>query len=292
MKKPALLLAIFGIATWSVRSQVSVEVAFDQDQFLRGEAIKAAVRITNLSGRDLHLGGEDDWLNFRVESRDGKIVHTSADVPVKGEFVLESGKRATKRVNLEPYFNLGQAGKYSVTAEVRIKDWDEERKSRPTSFYVIEGAKLWEQEFGVPKTGANAGAIPEVRKYTLQQANYVKGQLRLYLRVSDQSGGQVLRTALVGTILSFSHPEPQVDKESNLHLIYQTWARAFTYSVFNPDGELVKQEIYDYVDSRPRLHVDNNGVISVLGGVKRIEAKETATSLPATPANDLQAAHP
>src|SRR5256885_2157146 len=83
----------------------------DQNQFLRGEAIKTAVRITNLSGRDLHLGREDDWLSFRVESRDGKAIGASADVPVKGEFVLESGKRATKRVNLEPYFNLEQPGK-------------------------------------------------------------------------------------------------------------------------------------------------------------------------------------
>jgi hypothetical protein len=141
-------------------------------------------------------------------------------------------------------------------------------------FYVIEGAKLWEQDFGLPKIAGSTNDEPEVRKYSLQQANYIKGQLRLYLRISDTRGG-IIRTVPIGTILSFSHPEPQIDKSSNLHLIYQNWARAYTYSVFNPEGELLTRETYDYVDTRPRLRVDE-GNISVVGGVKRVSANEAA----------------
>src|ERR1041385_79626 len=292
MTKAGLWLISLAFAPVCLRAQVSVDVVFDEDQFLRGEAIKAAVRITNLSGRDLHLGGEEDWLTFTVESREGAVVSRLADVPVKGEFVLESARRATKRVNLEPYFNFGRTGRYAVVANVRIKDWDQERKSEPKPFYVIEGARLWEQDFGVPRlTGATNGP-PEIRKYVLQQANYRKDHLRLYLRVSDESGAHIIRTVPIGTILSFSRPEPQIDKFSNLHIIYQSWARTFSYSVFTPDGELKTRETYDYVDTRPRLQVDSDGFISVIGGVKRIAPEE---SLPATspqPATDLQAGHP
>ena len=84
-----------------------------------------AVHITNRSGQTLPLGGEDDWLTFSVESHDREIVPKTADVPVKGAFLLASSKVATKRVDLAPYFAANHPGHYSVFATVRIKDWNE-----------------------------------------------------------------------------------------------------------------------------------------------------------------------
>jgi hypothetical protein len=281
MKKIGLWVACLALLSLPARAQVSVELTFEQDQFLRGEAIKAAVRISNLSGRDLHLGADEDWLTFTVESRDGGVVQKLADVPVEGEFVVESAQRATKRLNLEPYFSFNQSGRYSVIANVRLKEWNQDRKSAPKSFYVIEGTKLWEQEFGLPRAAGSTNEAPEVRKYTLQQANYIKNQLRLYLRVSDSSGAHVFRTVPIGTVLSFSHPEPRLDKLSNLHVIYQSWAKIYSYSVFNPDGELLARETYDYADTRPRLGTDDDGTVSVIGGVKRVRANEGVVGTPA-----------
>jgi hypothetical protein len=286
------------LAALRLPAQVTVEVVFDegQDQFLRGEAIKAGVRITNLSGRTLHFGADDDWLTFTVQSREGGVVARLTDVPVRGEFDVESASRATRKVDLRPYFNLNQTGGYAVVANVRIKAWDQARKSEPKSFYVMEGAKLWEQDFGVFKAAAGAGATnsaPEVRKYSLQQVNHLKDRLRLYLRISDQTGARIFNTVPIGQILSFSHPEPQIDKFSNLHLIYQSWAHVFSYSVFTPDGELLKRETYDYVDTRPRLQVDGDGFVGVIGGVKREKpAAENAESGIAKDRRDLQAHQP
>ena len=48
----SFLLAVLAPAS----AQVTVEVSLDQDQFLPGEAIIAAVRITNRSGQTLRLG--------------------------------------------------------------------------------------------------------------------------------------------------------------------------------------------------------------------------------------------
>jgi len=110
----------------------------------------------------------------------------------------------------------------------------------------------------------------------LQQANYLKGKLRLYLRVMDGSGSKVFRVIPIGGILSFSRPEPQIDKHSNLHLLYQNWAHSSSYTVFNPNGELLERETYDYSDSRPRLQVDEQGRISVVGGVRRITSNTSA----------------
>jgi hypothetical protein len=286
MKALGLCLGLWGAALLSVSAQVTVEVTQDQDQFLPSEALPTAVRITNRSGQSLRLGREQDWLTFSLQSHGDEVVPKMGEVPVVDEFVLDSSKVATKRVDLAPYFSLNHSGHYSVTATVRIKDWNQEITSPPRNFDVIEGARLWEQEIGVPNSTEPTNATPEVRKFILQQANYLKAQLRLYLRLTDASGSKTFRVFAIGPMVSFSHPEPQVDKFSNLHLLYQDGAHTFRYTVVNPDGEILACRIYDYVDKRPRLQPDEDGKIFVTGGVRRITPSDVPPSMPATPAQD------
>lgn len=261
-----LLLASLALAS----AQVTVEVTQDQDQFLQGESLKAAVRITNMSGQSLHLGGDSNWLTFSIESRDGFIVPKVADVPVQGAFVLDSSKVAIKRVDLEPYFSLTHAGRYVIIANVRLKDWGQNVLSAPRQFDIIDGAKLWEQQVGVPKP---SGTPPEIRNFMLQQANYLRGALRLYLRVTD-AYGRTLKVTPVGPIVSFGHPQPAVDRLSKLHLIYQDGAYSFNYSVFDVNGNLLSRQTYDYINTRPRLRMDNDGNISEFGGVRHVSAND------------------
>jgi len=262
-------------------AQVTVEVTLPQEQFLPGEAIIAAARITNRSGQKLHLGAEKDWLSFSVESRGDFVVAKLGDVPVTGEFDLDSAKVATRRVDLAPYFALTQPARYSVTATVKIRAWDREISSSPRSFDIIHGANLWEQEFGVPAAPGDTNATPEVRKYILQQANYLKGQLRLYLRLTDASEDKSFRVFPIGQMVSFSRPEGQVDKSSSLHVLYANGPHSYSYTIFNPDGDLVGRETFDYATSRPRLHVDQEGKISVVGGVRRFTPKDLPAAKPA-----------
>jgi len=264
-----------GAPVWG---QVAVEVVLDQEQFLPGEALNVAVKVSNRSGQKLNFGTEPDWLTFAIESRDGLVVAKIAEAPVAGSFELESAERATKHVNIGPYFQLTQPGRYTVTATVRIKEWGQTVNSQPKNFNIMEGAKLWEQDFGVPTAAGATNTIPEVRKYVLQQANYLKGRLRLYVRLTDATGTKVFRVVPVGLILSFSRPEPRIDKFSNLHLLYQNWAHSFSYTVFTPDGEIVDRQTYDYTDTRPRLQVDEEGRISVVGGVRRVTSNGSAVT--------------
>jgi hypothetical protein len=291
MKKIVLLAAILLTMLNPLCAQIGVEVTLNQEQFLPGEALPAAVRITNRSGQTLHLGADPDWLTFSVESADGTIVLKSGEVPVIGEFALGSSKVATKRVDIAPYFSLTQPGRYSVVATVRIRNWNDALSSPPKSFDVIEGAKLWEQEFGVPPASGASNTAPELRKYILQQANYLKHQLGLYLRLTDASGAKAFRVFPIGPMLSFSRPEAQVDKLSNLHVLYQYGPRAFSYTVFNPAGDLIVRQTHDYINTRPRLQADPDGNIVVFGGVRRL----TTTDVPAiksVASQDLSAAPP
>jgi hypothetical protein len=286
MNRTGLFLCLLLAALCPVAAQVTVEVTQDQDQFLPGEAIITAVRITNRSGQTLRLGAEDNWLTFSVESRDREIVPRSGEVPTAGEFLLESSKVATKRVNLAPYFSANLPGRYSIIATVRIKEWNRAFASQPRNFDVIEGVKLWEQEFGVPNTAGPTNPIPEVRKYILQQANYLKSQLRLYLRLTDASGAKVFGVFPIGSMVSFGRPEPQVDKFSNLHVLYQDRPHSFNYTVFNPDGELILRQTYDYVQTRPRLQPDGEGKVSVKGGLRRVTPDDWPPPPPDTLSTD------
>jgi hypothetical protein len=269
MKKVAILLGLLLAVVLPGAAQVSVEVTLEQEQFLPGEPLIAAVRISNRSGQTLHLGDDDRWLAISIEQKNGPIVPKLADVPVRGPFTVESSKRATKRVDLAPCFALTEPGRYEITATVQIKELGSEAVNLPKAFNIIEGARLWEQDFGVPLSKTGTGA-PEVRKYILQQANYLKGQLRLYLRITDASGSKAIKTVPVGLALSFSNPEPRLDKDSNLHLLYQSWARTFSYVVYSPEGELTLRQTYDFNETRPRFSVDGEGAMSVVGGLRRV----------------------
>lgn len=271
-----VLFTLFSLALSTVffnaSAQVTVDVTLDQDQFLPGEAVPVAVHVTNRSGETIHLG-EGDWLTFLIQMDDGSVVVKKSDPPVQYPFDLGSLEVATKRLDLAPYYILGRAGTYKITATVHIKEWNTDITSNSKNFDVIEGAQIWSQTFGVPNS-SGPNQPPAVRKYTLVQANYLKSQLRLYLQVTDESGGTIFKSRAIGPMISFSQPEAQMDPSSNLHVLCQTGATAFTYTILNSNGDITKQETYDYIGTHPRLAEDTNGNISVAGGVRRLLPSE------------------
>lgn len=261
------------------RAQVLVEVKLEQDQFLPGEAVPATVRVINRSGRTLHLGSEEDWLTFAVEGKRGTVVLKRGEAPVVGAFDLETSQVAVKTVDLAPYFVLTQPGRYSITATVRLKDWDGLVSSPPKRFDVIEGVNMWYQDFGVP--AADGGHPPQVRRYALLRANYLRSVLRLYFRLTEGDGG-VLKVLPLGEIVSFGTPEARVDGQSRLHVLHQNGAHTSCYTVISPEGAIVMRHLYEYVEGRPQLALDGEGRISVRGAVRRPDASD----LPAPKAKD------
>ena len=262
----ALVLAVFSRAS----AQVTVEVVLNQEQFLQGESMPVAVKIVNQSGRQIHLGAEANWLVFNVESADGLVVLKNGEVPVAGEFDLESSQQGTRRVDIAPYFTMSHPGRYKVTATVFVKDLSVQATSAPETFDIISGSKLWTQDFGVPATNG----APEMRKYSLMQAAYVRMGMRLYCQLSDAADSRIYRTSLLGQTVSFSVPEAQVDRHSMLHVLWQSDAQGFSYCLVNPVGMVERRETYDDMGTRPRLAVNASGEVLVVGGVRRPKAGE------------------
>jgi hypothetical protein len=83
-----------------------------------------------------------------------------------------------------------------------------------------------------------------------------------------------------------------MDKLSNLHVLYANGPHSFNYTSYNPEGDLLSQQTYDYVTSgpRPRLHLNEDGKIAVTGGALRTTAQEASASiLPSPPAEPPKA---
>lgn len=280
MRAVFLLAAVCGAAV-SAAAQVSVSLSLEREHVLPGELLRGAVRLTNFSGQTLRLGQDDNWLRFTFETAEGRLVTRRGTVPVQGEFELATSKVATKRVELSPYFDLSSPGRYLVVATVRIEDWGQEIHSKPVTLDVSRGSVMWQQDIGVPMAGSDKGA-PEVRRYALLRVPHTKGT-SLYARVSDPSGERVFAVFPLGPVLSFSDPQQQIDRESRLHVLCQTGARSFVYSVIDPNGRLVVRQTHDYSNTRPTLKKDDQGKIYVGGGARRPAADDIPASTPTAP---------
>jgi hypothetical protein len=271
------VLATLGcvMATFSlVHGQgISVQVVPEQDQYLPGETLVLKVRITNDSGQNLTFGKDDEWLALNVETSDHFVVGKHGSVPVKGEFTLESSTTGTKKVDIAPYFELTRPGRYLVSAIVNLPQWNQSYQSRAASFDVIKGSPVWEKDFGVPSTAKEGDGAPEFRRYALVETVHSK-VLKLYFRLTDTRDDRVYRIYLLGPMVAFGNLEPQLDKFSNLHVLYQSAGRSFIHCLINPDGLLIARESYELVDTRPALRAQPDGRIIVVGGQRRVSPND------------------
>lgn len=281
--RPLLSAALFlpGVAV----AQLSVSVELDQEQYLAREPIIAAVRIVNLSGVPLKLGVTQDWLKFDVEAMNGTYVERLADPPVVHEFEVPNAARGTRRVDLAPYFKVTGHGRYKVTAQVNIAELSLEATSEPGYFNIIGGAVIWEQPFGWRPVIDGEPREVTFRRYALVHAMDGK-QIMLYGRVSDRSGLEAYRVTKLGRFLTFSKPEAMIDRESHLHVLWQTGAKVFTYIKLDPQAQLLARQTHQYTSSRPALHSMADGEIKVLGGTRipspyDLPAREEKTEEPA-----------
>ena len=286
MRLPVIIIVLL-LSLAAGTAQVTVDIMLDQEQYLRDESMPVKVRITNRSGRALKLGGTADWLSFTVENREGHNVGRFGDVPVKEEFTVESSMVATRTVDIAPYFNIGSPGRYTVSADMKIPEWGQQISSKPKTFSITRGASLWEQIVGLPGTGSTA---PELRKYVLQQAN-VK-HLTLYVRVTDESENKTFKLMPVGQMVSFSKLGAQVDKESNLHLLFQSGARSFLYAVVTPAGDLILRQRHDYAGTGPTLRSSDDGRIGVAGGQRSFSRDDVPPPIAIGSTNNVSAVTP
>jgi len=120
--------------------------------------------------------------------------------------------------------------------------------------------------FGLPLKKDEPLTKPKQRRYVLQQAKNLR-MMTLYVRVDDGPGGRVHKVSQLCPMVTFNEPVAQVDPVGDLHVLCQSGARTYNYSVLTPDGKIKIRHHYKIVGSRPRLGF-KQGKIVVFGGMK------------------------
>ena len=251
----------------SVAAQVTATLEIDKSRMLPRETFIARVKIVNFSGQTLVFGEDNDWLQFEIETENGEVLTPVKEPPnVEGRFTVESSIRATKHVDLAPYYALDRAGNFKLTAKVHVKQWKQTLPIAPVKFTIFNGSVLWHRTFGVPvKEGEPAGQ-PKQRRYVLQQAKNLR-MMTLYARVDDGPGGKVYKVFPICPMVTFNEPTAQVDPTGNLHVLCQSGARTYNYTVLDSDGKTKVRRHYQIVGSRPRLDFKDSKIV-VVGGLK------------------------
>ncbi len=270
MKRLILPLAVvLGLVSGAAAQPIGLEIEAVRDSFLPGEPLQVLVHIKNTSGRKLHFGDDPEWLKFSVRTRDLKPVARLRPPATDGEFDVESGYVATRKVDLAPAFDLMALGFYTATATVRVREFGVELTTPvPFKFELVRGFRLWDQEFGVPPAeGELPPAQADMRRYSVIQLRTTKG-IRLYSRVSDAADVLPIKVMELGPYFTFTPPETQVDRAGMLHVLFQSHGRVFTHCVVNPDGEIALRNSYDSNASRPSLRLDKDKRVAVAGGTR------------------------
>ncbi len=274
MKRIALLAALLGVAAGTARAQfsgITAQLQLTQDQFLPDEDLQLKVRITNRSGQPVSFGRDNNWITFNIMGEKNYLVPKISEMPVIGEFTLLSGQTGTRELNPTPFFDFRRPGHYRIGATIKIPHWNIEIPCKSASFTVANGVPwhgLANLQFGVPPPPGVSNALPEIRNYSLIKVAYLD-QLRLYFRLTDNDG-RTLKVFPLSGMLSFSEPEAQMDRSNNLHVLMQTGARSFTYSLVSPEGRLMARQTFDYSATRPVLRADGDGGVFVGGGQRRL----------------------
>ncbi len=253
----------------AARAQVEVELKCSQKRFLPSESIPLSIRIGNLTGAPLQLGTWPGWLNFSVERMPAGVVKRIGDVSDSGAFTLEQSTVGTIKYDLAPIFEIDQMGIYRVTATVTPIEGGQSYTSAQWSFEVINGTRIEDRTFGFTQEDGTV----EQRKYILQQANYLK-QVQLYLRVTDPTESRTYKVVALGGVVSFKRPEFLIDRKSRFHILHQFSATEYHYHVIDADGLVVSREIRQSTDKRPQLRVNDEGLVAVIGGVRRLDKSD------------------
>ena len=248
------------------KSTVELQITLLRTLLLPGEPIEVEVALRNSSGRTLVFSPNDDWLDMDIfaitkQVGDGARVTQYKPVLVDQAFKLESAKAVKTRVEISKTFAVMRPGRYKLTASAAYLGATTRAVAEPLIFHITSGAKLWEQEFGMPQVEGEAQ--PETRKYLLQRLTSEK-DLRLYATVTDATEGTIFRQVPLGRAAGNDSPQAELDRLNYLHVLHHTGPRLFTHTVVNHHGDLLRRETYEALGGpRPGLKKEQDGRVTV-----------------------------
>lgn len=271
-----LALALLCVLAPSLHAQLDVSMDIERRLYICYEPIVATVTITNLSGRDLTLSDKepDKWFSFEILDSQGMPIPPRAADYHLDPITIPMGQTVKRKVNLVNLYPVTDYGVYHVRAAVYMADLDKYFASPGQAIEVSEGKTLWQQTVGIPDGQQNAG---QYRSYELLSFRQPR-DLMLYVRIEDDKAGVVYATLPLGRLINGYDPEVQVDMLSQLHILQMVAPKEYLYTRLGPNAEMLGQQDFADLKTRPYLKRMGDGEVTVAGGMEVLPstADETA----------------
>jgi hypothetical protein len=273
-------------ATTSAVAQIQIQLKFPRLQYIAYEPVVANLVITNLAGRDvdLHDAAGQAWFGFEVTGGEGASIAPISNVSTE-PLSIGAGKSVTRKINLAPLFAVHDFGTYHVRAHVYFADLNKFFYSQTKVFEVTEARPIWQKTVGIPAEGDARG---NTRTYSLM-TNRFPDHTSLYVRVEDKDSGMVYATFSLGQVIAFDQPQTEFDRSNQLHILYCSAPKSWSYARVGLNGELVSRAAFSETKTRPRLVQSEDGMVKISGGMIDTPvtqaARETAPKLSARPPN-------
>ncbi|MEI6085268.1 MAG: hypothetical protein WCS70_13335 [Verrucomicrobiota bacterium] len=252
---------LFFLSVGIASAQLSVQIRASKDMYLVYEGIPVTVSIRNYSGRTIQLEntGETSWLKFVITDESNNAVPATAEF-VAGEAVLiPAGQTISRVIDLLPFYQLRSRGTYRVQAAVTGGGMV--ASSPQLNLILINGREVWTQTIGLPMVDSTQ---EEYRVYSLL-ARREGTKEQLYVGLRGEPSGTVFSLVPLGPCLSTSDIQARLDKEANLHVIFQNGPRSYGYVQINTGAKVVTRAAYSDYLSTPGFQETNN-LLVVVGG--------------------------
>jgi len=249
-----------------LHAQVDVSISIPRRLYVCYEPVIATVSITNLAGRDLTLEDEapNKWFSFEIIDSQGISVPPRAADYHLDPLTIPMGQTVTRKVNLVTLYPITDYGVYHIRAVIFMAGLEKLFPSLPKVIDISEGTTLWQQVVGVPEGQKGAG---QYRNYELLSFHQPRDNM-LYVRIEDQDAGVVYATWPLGRLVDGYDPEVQVDAESQLHILQMVAPKEYLYTRMGPNAEMLGQDDYTDLRTRPHLKRMPDGDITVTGGIQ------------------------
>ncbi|MCP5531563.1 MAG: hypothetical protein H7A49_02505 [Akkermansiaceae bacterium] len=234
---PFLAFALCALAT--ARAQLAASLKLDKSQYLAGEPVIATVTITNHAGRELTFqsDGRFQWLDFIVKTTNNNAVSPRGK-KLFGPMKIKAGESLAREVDLTQHFQLSKPGNFSVAAVVHPPGAAIEGTStNRLLFSQTPGRVVWSQKVGVTVGGSQTRDMRLIQFSGSQKTH-------LYAQVADGSSGTLVRTFLLGDMLTLRRPLATIDRNQRMHVLFLHTPSLWVHCVVSTDGKLVARQIH------------------------------------------------
>jgi hypothetical protein len=268
--RPSMLLVWICLGAVTAQAQLRLNLTGTEKFFLAYEPVPVRLEIENFTGTLLALGQEPhtDWLRLRVTTEEGTLVPATAEAMKSPVLDIPAGRQAVVDINVSRFFAAREPGTYFVQAVVNLGP-GEEFTSPYVSFDISPGQTIWSQKIGFTSAGKS-----EKRHYRLMKQ--VRGRyMRLFLRVDDEENQLIYGVYNLGMLVSSDQPSIRIDKDSRLWILHRVAPRTHRCSVYDPMHHKIVDRYFDSSRSAPRLMMDEDGGIEIVGGREIVGRTET-----------------